>query len=131
MRKFRCFVITLFLVLNNTISVLLVLRDNLFALIQSRAHFKSLLMYSVVSYSLAKWLTELFSTAWWRSLKNIIKRRGAKTDACGIPYSTRLSSDMIPLWQVCCFLFVKYDLNQMLLTLLIHSVPAFLRGCCG
>ena len=55
-------------------------------------------MYSVVSYSLAKWLTELFSTAWWRSLKNIMKRRGAKTDACGIPYSTRLSSDMIPLW---------------------------------
>ena len=36
----------LFLVLNNTISwyVLLVLRDNLFALIQSIGHFKSLLM---------------------------------------------------------------------------------------
>ena len=106
MRKFRHLVIILFLVLNNTISVLLVLRDN-FALIQSTMHFKSLLMYLFIFLSdlsisnklvsSAKWWTELFSIAWWRLLINIIKRKGPKKDPCGTPYSVSFSFDMIPL----------------------------------
>ena len=48
-RKFRFLVITLLLALNITISVLLVLRDNLFALIQSTAHFRSLLIDLFIS----------------------------------------------------------------------------------
>ena len=83
MRKFRRLVITLFFVLNNTISVLLVSSDNLFALIQSTSHFKSLLMYLFIFLSdisissklvsSAKWRTELFYIAWWRSLIYIIR----------------------------------------------------------
>ena len=46
--------------------------------------------------SLAKWWTELFSIAWWKSLINVIKRGGHKTDSCGTPFSINFSSDMIP-----------------------------------
>ena len=73
----RCLIITLFLVLNNTVFVMLVLRDNLFALIQSTAYlFIFLSAFSISSKLLTsvKWWTGLFSIAWWRSLINIIKR---------------------------------------------------------
>ena len=54
----------LFLVLNNTSSVLLVLLwDNLFALIQSTLHFKFLLMYLLICFSDLSVSSKLVSSA--------------------------------------------------------------------
>ena len=128
-RKISCLVIFLFLGLNNTISVLLAFSDSLFALIQSTANFKSLLICLLIFLSdlsmrsrfvsSAKWCTELNSTALCRSLINKIKRRGPRTDPRGMPSLIGFSADLLLWTLVNCFLCCRKDWNHLLATLLI------------
>ena len=118
-RKLSCLVIFLFLGLNNTISVLLAFSDSLFALIQSTANFKSLLICLLIFLSdlsmrsrfvlSAKWCTELNSTALCRSLINKIKRRCPRTDPWGTPYLIGFSADLLPCTLVNCFVSSRKD----------------------
>ncbi len=39
--------------------------------------------------------------------------RGPRTDPCGTPCLVYVGSDVIPLMETHCLLFVRYDLNQL------------------
>jgi hypothetical protein len=108
-------------------SVLVVFSDILFArrhwLRDFRSVFRFLTMFLFLFCSLflieyrrlvssAKCRTVECLMQVWRSFIYIKNNRGPKTDPCGTPCLVYVDSDVIPLMETHCLLFVRYDLNQ-------------------
>ena len=121
-RKLRCLVITLFLDLNVTSSVLLVFKDSLFSLMHSTITFKFLFICFFIFFidlsvrirlvSSAKRWIELNSTALCKSLINNIDRKGPKTDPGRTPYFKYFLLDWYLFTVVNCNLSFRHDWNH-------------------
>lgn len=124
MQKLRYLVTILFLGLNISISVLLVLSYSLFALIQSTLIFKSLLICLLIFLSdlptkkrLLLWTnrwTELILKALCKLLINKIKRRTPRTKRLGTLYLTDCLAEWQPWTLVNCFRSFRNDWNHLL-----------------
>ena len=103
-------------------SVLLTLRESLFARSQSYNNYNSLFMVFLITsgslweksrlVSSAKWWTIHFLSALCMSLMYIRKSRGPRIDPCGTPQFISRYFDSKPLDFVHCFLLVKYERNH-------------------
>ena len=116
--KFGYFVMFLSdLALNNKMSVLLVLKDILFALSHVVRTFKPWLISLFIIFkelsttskyiSSAKWCTLLNFMAWW-SLMYIKKSSGSRTESCRTSKSIKVLSDVWSFTVTCCFLLVRF-----------------------
>ena len=93
--------------LNSKILVLLVFKDNLFALSHVVRSFKSWLMYLFIFFSKLVLSANGGFHGLIRLLMYIKKSSGSKTEPCGTPNSIKALSDVSPLTVTCCFLLVR------------------------